>query len=315
MLTRPEVTPLEGMHVPRDSNGEPIDADTFVAQRDLAHDAARQAADLAAAPAADRKRLDEEQARLVKLQEAVVRAGNATHAARDGIVDARMIGKSDSQAMAAFDAAEKAAERANWDANLQGDVVRKLRERILAAVQVDQEAKATAALASARELYRAALARLVPVYDAIAALAEAHAAEVAAGDQLAYARHEYWTKFDEHGLRERRGPRGAPYLRTPDPLVAIVLNGEPIAGGRVGRTALRNALARDAALDLVRPDPVGRYRRTQVRLFFPRSRAGPLPAPPPALARRSVLRPAGTDLQGPSHGRTARCSGPIDTSH
>jgi hypothetical protein len=229
MLTRPELHPLAEMHVQTDSNGQQIDADTFVMQRDLAHDAARQAADLAAAPAADRKRLADEQARLEKLQEAMVRASNATHAARDGIVDTRMAGDSDTQAMAAFGAAEKAAERANWDSNLQGEVVRKLRERILAAVQVDQEARATAALAGARELYRAALARLVPVYDAIAALAAAHAAEVAAADLLADARHEYRQKFDDRGYRERRGPLGTPYVRTSEPNVTIVVDGEPIA--------------------------------------------------------------------------------------
>lgn len=213
------------------------EADAIVASRYDLQDAQRLAADLAAAPAKDQQRLVDEQARLSAVQADVRAAEAAVTKARAAIVDARQSGESDADALAAHEEAERAEQRAHWELNLQTDVVTGLHDKILAAVRRNRAAGAQARLDSAREAWKAALARLVPAFDAIEALRAAHALEAEAGDEYADVRSEWRLGFDDMGLQVRTGPNGRPYVTTPEPTVAITLDGVPIltAGELVAR--------------------------------------------------------------------------------
>lgn len=218
-----------------------LSADEFVAQREAAENAQRLADDLAAAPKADQDLLAAEQARLATLEAAMDAANAAAQAARSGIVDARVSGRSDESARAVATEADRVAFEAMRECGLQRDVVSQLRDKILAAVRADREARAKAKQADALERWDAAIARIVPAFEAVESLRVAHALDLEAADELAYARGEYGTKFDADGFRARSGPNGQPYRTTPEAAVSILLDGQPIltAGELVARLRAR----------------------------------------------------------------------------
>lgn len=217
--------------------GNSLNADEYVGQRDDLLDAQRRASDLASAPPADVARLREEEARLASAQTAREAAGIARKVAHDAIVDARLAGAPDEGPMAALNTAEREESIAGAAISRQTQVVRTLYDRLVAGVRSQQEAKANATLDEARERYRESLAALATAYQAIDAIVSAHEQEKAGADELAFARQEWRYGFDSEGFRERKGPDGRPYVTTPEPKVAIVLDGDSIltAGELVAR--------------------------------------------------------------------------------
>ncbi len=195
---------------------------------------------LESAPPKDRSLLDKERKRAADAKRDEARAQATAQAAREELVMARVDGRPANERR--IDEADKQLARATRNREIAEDVVRRLEQRIVAAVREERGRRADADLTDVRKNWDASVTRLVDALGAIDELTGLHMAELRAAREKAASLGAVAFRWKaDRTETERVVGAGLDHVATPEVSITVLVDGEAVSVDELRRRLeLRN---------------------------------------------------------------------------